>query len=99
MAEKMTPAERLRVLAEWVTADVQPSAAERADLLAGADALDRLAQTCGNCQHADTDNAIGGWVFCALSTVSPDERYTFPFAYRPMPFDERCKCWTKRENA
>lgn len=101
MAETMTPAERLRVLAEWVTqmSIVLPSAAERADLLAGADALDRLAQTCGNCQHADTDNAIGGWVFCALSTVSPDERYTFPFAYRPMPFDERCKGWTKRENA
>lgn len=32
-----------------------PACRARRALLAGADALDRLAQTCGNCQHADTD--------------------------------------------
>ncbi len=100
----MTDAERLR---EFVRLRRQfatdPVFADYVDVTdaceAGADALDRLAQTCGNCQHADTENAIGGWVFCALSTVSADERYTFPFAYRPMPIDERCKGWTKREDA
>lgn len=93
----MTHAERLRAIGHDSAIWHEPEYA--AACLAGADALDRLAQTCGNCQHADTENAIGGWVFCALSTVSADERYTFPFAYRPMPIDERCKCWTKREDA
>lgn len=34
-----------------------------------------------------------------LGLLDVGARYTFPFAYRPMPFDERCKGWTKRENA
>lgn len=49
MAETMTPAARLRQIAEYGTQlsiDL-PSSAERADLLAGADALDERAQTCG----------------------------------------------------
>lgn len=67
---------------------------------AGADALDRLAQTCGNCQYADIESAMAGWVFCAAhSSDRGDDRYRFPFAYRPVPLDERCKGWTKREDA
>lgn len=77
-----------------------PSADERDACLEGIAALDRLAQTCGNCQHADIESAMAGWVFCAAhSSDRGDDRYRFPFAYRPVPLDERCKGWTKRDDA
>lgn len=77
------------------------STAERDACLAGADALDRLAQTCGNCQHANTKDAQPGVAFCA----APGDGYPsylttrYPFQHKPMPLDERCKGWTKREDA
>lgn len=69
----------------------------------------RLAQTCGNCQHlyADPDlvREVGPlpWGWCkAPEKDSPRATQIltrYPFAGNPMPLDERCKGWTKRENA
>ena len=100
----MTAAERLRLIVNMRPFATDPPNAEyditTADIEAGADALDRLAQTCGNCQHADIESAMAGWVFCAAhSSDRGDDRYRFPFAYRPVPLDERCKGWTKRDDA
>lgn len=91
----MTPTERLR----WLAGDCQATSAWAADLKAGADALDRLAQTCGTCQHADMYHADEGWYFCSGPVRSDPRKETHPFRYRSMPLDERCKGWTKREDA
>ncbi len=81
-----------------------PSADERDACLEGIAALDRLAQTCATCQHANTIGLIDGWVYCAApregiagETLWGTSRY--PFKYRTIPADERCKGWTKREDA
>lgn len=112
MAETMTPAGLLRKLAE--TTDAVDMGAERA-CRDGADALERLAQTCGNCQHANTDDMVDGWCRCAatrpslLQFVGPDNREAwaerlahdrrYPHLGREIPIDERCKGWAKREDA
>ena len=66
---------------------------------AGADALDRLAQTCATCQHADTADYPDGWCICAAPTGSVFFNSEFPFKDHAVPLDERCKGWAKRENA
>ena len=99
MAESKTPAERLRMLSDdYQAAITRLSESEREALRAGADALDHLAQTCGNCQHANAEaDAIDGWCFCSAPAggIVTDSR--FPFRYKPMPLDERCKGWTAKE--
>lgn len=35
----------------------------------------------------------------AAPAGSPEHNARFPFRYRSMPLDERCKGWTKREDA
>lgn len=110
----MTDAERLR---EFVRLRRQfatdPVFADYVDVTdaceAGADALDRLAQTCGNCQHAYVDpdlvREIGPlpWGWCkAPEKDSPRATQIltrYPFSGNPVPLDERCKGWTKREDA
>lgn len=108
MDETLTPAGLLREVAVRGTemAISAPTTDERDACLAGADALDRLAQTCATCQHANMENIRDGWCFCAapheMCDTSSDpavrsERW--PFKYHAMPLDERCKGWTKREDA
>lgn len=54
MANTKSYSSRLRTLAEDHQAAItRLSEVEREALRAGADALDRLAQTCGTCQHAE----------------------------------------------
>ena len=72
-------------------------AADAAACAAGADALDRLAQTCGNCRHANTEDAREGWCFCAAQ--APGLLRSYPFVHRAMPLDERCKGWAAKEGA
>lgn len=123
MADTLTPAGLLRlfgaVFADVNTQQMRPDLTVGAIAKAceaGADALDRLAQTCGNCQHANiADGQREGWCYCAtapppgLMFVGPDEREKwaqkrefqrrFPFWGEAIPLDERCKGWTKREDA
>lgn len=101
MAETMTPAERLRNFTLHDVHTDRPDDEWNAALKAGADALDRLAQTCGNCQHAR--NQRGGVVSC-VPPVGPEvvdsvAHAQFPFWGLVVPTDERCKGWTKREDA
>lgn len=100
MANTKSYPSRLRTLADdhWA-AITRLSDTEREALRAGAAALDRLAQTCGTCQHADTGaHTVADWCYCAAPAGVPvDPR--FPFRYQAMPLDERCKGWTKREDA
>lgn len=92
----MTHAERLRELAD--NALIWNDKHDADSCMAGADALDRLAQTCGNCQHADRSHVLNTWCYCAAPAVAAwAERY--PFRYAGMPLDERCKGWAKREDA
>lgn len=99
----MTHAERLRDLVtrrrKFATDPVFNEYEDVTDACeAGADALDRLAQTCGNCQHADRSHVLNTWCYCAAPDVPAwVERY--PFRYADMPLEERCKGWTKREDA
>lgn len=59
-----------------------------------ADALRAALGTCGNCAHADTDNAPDGSAYC---TARMDDAH--PFAARRMPLGERCTGWTAKEGA
>ena len=52
------------------------------------DALRAALGTCGNCDHADTENAPDGFVYC---TARMDDAH--PFAARRMPLGERCTGW------
>ncbi|MCC6650637.1 MAG: hypothetical protein IT348_05770 [Candidatus Eisenbacteria bacterium] len=103
MAESKTPAERLRMLSDdYQAAITRLSESEREALRAGADALDHLAQTCGNCQHAQTEGAWMGEVICwppfdAGEATTPVGASAHPFTGRNMPLDERCKGWTAKE--
>ncbi len=58
------------------------------------DALRAALGTCGNCAHADTDNAPDGSAYC---TARMDDAH--PFAARRMPLGERCTGWTAKEGA
>jgi len=88
----MTHAERLRFIGHDLA--IWHEREDAAACLAGADALDRLAQTCGNCQHGTDEHAVTlGWGHC---TAPAGPR--FPFAHQAMPLDERCKGWTPRED-
>jgi hypothetical protein len=57
------------------------------------DALRAALGTCGNCDHADTENAPDGFVYC---TARMDDAH--PFAARPMPLGERCTGWALRKD-
>lgn len=100
MADTLTLAGRLRQIADLGAvgaAFALPTDEERGALLAGADALDRLAQTCGTCQHHDKQHAREGWCYCNPPVMSLLRSY--PFGGFAVPLDERCKGWTKREDA
>ena len=57
------------------------------------DALRAALGTCGNCDHADTENAPDGFVYC---TARMDDAH--PFAAWPMPLGERCTGWALRKD-
>lgn len=58
-------ARRLRALAaEENTYDFCLSDEERADIHAGAEAIERMSQTCGSCRHVDTASASAGSGLC-----------------------------------
>jgi hypothetical protein len=96
----VTAAERLRALADLERREQREGWEDfKCACLAGADALDRLAQNCGNCRHSDVDDVMGGWTFCDAPARTSDDRWQFPLSQRLVPLDERCKGWTKREDA
>lgn len=80
----MTPADRLR----WLASDCQATSAWAADLKAGADALDRAAQTCANCDFIDTTHAIAGTGLC---------QNTRDGVGGWVPLHVRCDYWTAKE--
>ena len=105
----MNSARRLLVLAEYgsqrqrVPLELLPLEAQACR--DGAAALETLAQTCGNCHHArwPLPFTVPGVVSC-VPPVGPEVldsavHARFPFWGLRMPADERCKGWTKRENA
>ncbi len=91
----MTAAQRATLEAELATCEVAgrsfPLSKANAAL---ADALRAALGTCGNCDHADTENAPDGFVYC---TARMDDAH--PFAAWPMPLGERCTGWTAKEGA
>lgn len=87
----MTHAERLRELAASVDDDeMNLYPVEREAMRAGADALDRLAQTCGNCRHASDEYAVEDWTCCSGPRGAIDGW---------VPKSARCDRWTNREDA
>ena len=72
--------------------DSANTAAEARRIVRRADALRAALGTCGNCAHADTENAPDGSAYC---TARMDDAH--PFAALRMPLGERCTGWTARD--
>lgn len=79
----MTAAERLRALAGVMDAK------NKCACEAGADALDRAAQTCANCDFIDTTYAIEGTGLCQSTGGDGVGGW--------VPLHARCDCWTAKE--
>lgn len=60
--------------------------------------IGKLAQTCGNCAYGGV-SPTGPFAFCDADGSGDFTTRRHPFAQRLMPLDERCKGWTKREDA